>query len=273
MAKTINMPSSLLRNYIRKHPAEVAAALEGNPVTTVKSFIETLPDTEFGYLMPYLSMKYMTAVTDKINDRVIEFLCQRQPPYVVFRIYTTLSDAEQANFLPLLPRRFRWYLKYLSTQSTNAISTLMTYDFLSLPEETKIEDARKSLRYTRQKVLALYSHDEKNKITGEINIQDVYTTKRHLSLADCDKSIRHALPPSALIEDVINLKIWSKKTVIPIVDHDQHLLGIVSLNTLFEEIVRKENEAAMSIHESAEQLSRAVYSVLNTLASSYKKVR
>lgn len=265
------MPSLLLLNYIKEHPDEVAAQLEGMPINQVKSLIEQLPTAECARLIPHLSMKYMVEISDSIDDDILEILCKKQPPYVVLRIYNTLSDAEQASFLPKLPRRFRWYLKYLKSQSMQSISTLMSYDFLSLPHTTKVNEALISIKNIRQKIFALYVHDDKNKVIGELDAKDLYMANRNNIINNHIKPIRDAQSPSAYIGDVISLTVWRKRTILPIIDHDRHLLGIISINALLEEMIRKENEERISARDSIEQLTNSIYSVLNSIATSYRK--
>lgn len=265
------MSSPLLLTYIKEHAAEVAAQLEGKPVASIKAFIEELPDNECSYLISHLSIKYVDAVASRINDEMLEYLCKHQPPYVVLRIYNTLSEANQIEFLPKLPHRYRWYLKHLSAQSSLAISTLMSYDFLSLPEYTKVAECLKSLKHVKHKISALFTHDEKNKVTGEIDIINLYSQSMTATLKECAQSLRHAQAPTANIEDVLHLKIWGNKSAIPIVDHDRHLLGIVTTNALLEQMIQNEDAERISFHDSADQITNAIYSVLNSIASSYRK--
>lgn len=263
--------SPLISKYIENHPQEVAALLEGEPIADVKKFFERLPHNEHSYLLPYISMKYLTATASEITEDDFKILLENQPFFVGLRIYNALSKEQKNSIFPQLPRRFQWYIRYTETQKSRSVTTIMSYDFISLPENMKIDKARSSIKRKRQRIQAIFTHDEKNKITGEVQLASLYEENKNDTLADCKNIVKYKQHSSSTIDDIKILNIWEKTNVLPIIDDDNHILGIVLINDLYEEIIHEEHALKQSIYGGIEQITQAIYSTLSTLASFYKK--
>lgn len=266
------MTSALVLTYIQKHPEEAAALIEGNAIPDVVTLFESLTNDLRAALIPYLSMQYLHEMTHLLDEDMLLELSKRQSVRTLFNVFSVLPHERQMKYLPRLPRRAQWYLKYAHKHHDKYIATLLSIEYLSLVETMTAEQAWKMVKKAPHKVSMIYTHDDASKeLCGQITLEELYAASRTTILRDVAQVVRYSQTPFTPISNITQHNIWRHFDTIPIVDHQSRLLGVIPTKAIYEEILKEDHDSAIALYDNMESLISGFYSVVKTLYDSGEK--
>ena len=118
---------------------------------------------------------------------------------------------------------------------------LMYTDVFTLHEETKARDAINALQDQEdaEMVFYLYTLDDEARLTGVISLRDLVTTPGDTKLKDIMSKQIHVVRPETDQEEVARIVSQYNFLAVPVVDSDDRLLGIVTVDDVVD-IIREE---------------------------------
>jgi len=158
-----------------------------------------------------------------------------------------LDDEQRARLIPLLAPEARRAIQQLLSYPPNTAGALMTTEFVGVPADWTVAQTLQHIREverTRETVYAIYVLDPQTQ-----QLQQMVTMRRLITGAPEEPilNVAQVNPPvtvDALLdqEEVAQLIRRHDLLAIPVVDDQQHLLGIVTVDDVLDALIEESTE-------------------------------
>ena len=200
-----------------------------------------------------MSAEYAAEVLRELDETlVVELLTQCDTKYIV-EILKYLPSDDEADILGILPEELSdEILNLMKEEETNALEELLKYDpstagglmttqYFALKEETTAKEAISALQESEDAEMAFYLYviDDRNHLIGVVSLRQLVTNPPNKTLSD----IMNETPISVTtdIEQGEVAKLVSRYNIIaiPVVDKENKLLGIITIDDVVD-VIREE---------------------------------
>jgi magnesium transporter len=169
------------------------------------------------------------------------------------RILSAMADDDAADLLADLPETLReQILNIMSDKETEEVSELLSYpddsagrimttDFLSLPETTTAQKAVDKVRKASatEMIFYVYVTDEERRLSGVLSLRQLVTASDEALLSDMMIRDVHKVHVTTDQEEVARLVSRYNLLAIPVVDHNDVLVGIITVDDVID-VLREE---------------------------------
>jgi len=241
-----NKKFSVLRQEIQKYPVQdIADFIDELDEKQALIVFRLLPKEIAADAFAYLSVEKQTEIINLVNeeelsrilddlyfDDKIDFI-EEMPAYLVKRILKNTNEMER--------RLINQFLKYPDSSA----GSLMTIEYVDLKKELLVRDALDYVRRTapdKETIYTCYVIDKARHLEGTLSLKD-------LVLASEDKKIADIMQKDVLFaythddqEDVANLFKKYDLLALPVVDNEQRLVGIITIDDIIDVIEEEATE-------------------------------
>ena len=144
--------------------------------------------------------------------------------------YKQLDSNKQAKLLPFLPKKIREDVLLLSSYSDNSAGGIMSTDFATIYNDMTVGEALEKLKEdapSKKMLYYAYVVDYEMKMLGFISLHDLILTDKNQIISE----LIHSNFISAFVDDdkeeVASMIERYSLVAVPILNHDNQLLGIV----------------------------------------------
>jgi CBS domain-containing protein len=248
----------------RLKPAQIADLLEDASRTEGEEILDVVhadPELEadvFEELDPDIATRLFG---DKTDAEVADVIAHMRADDAADAI-AELPQSRRQKVLDLLPAGTR--TKVLTLLGFNATSAggIMGVEFLAAPDRATVEEALRRLRLAEgvqpEALLTVHAVDESNRLLGTVSVIGLVQADPESLLADIMDADPVRVNPAADVVDVTLLMADYNLMTVPVVDADDHLLGVITVDDVLEATIpddwrRREPparpEAAAADHE------------------------
>lgn len=256
--------------FVDAHPAEAARVLEALPTAEAGSFLAALAPRlgarVLGSMLPTAAARVLHAV----DDAAAQALLHAATTQTAVAILRHLPESARARLLAQLP----------------PASALASQLLLGFPDDTvgawtdpdapvaSIEgDVRAALAKVRMEGTAglqqLYVVDAERRLRGAVALEDLVRAR------DADRLLGLIRPPATTLAAMMpvasarDLSAWERALALPVVDHDQRLVGVLRRTALGQALrARPRPSAEASANASAaEALAASYWGIVSALSS------
>jgi len=145
------------------------------------------------------------------------------------------------NLLPELPRNKITIL--LGYQEATA-GGLMSVDYLSLPATSTVADAIRAIGAARQMqpeaIVVVFCHDQDQRLAGAVSLVALVQSAPEVTMETmADPSPVH-VHPDADLPEITGAMADYNLLVLPVLDHDDHLIGVLTIDDILEATIPPE---------------------------------
>ena len=234
--------TNILKLIDKTHPADLALLF--------RYFNENEQDEIFSKLKPSeKTAEFLNDLDELIGIRLLE----NESHDRIASILEHASSNEQAYLIGLLDEKYASsVIELLQADKQEELEEMMAYpedsagilmytDVFTLHEETKARDAINALQDQEdaEMVFYLYTLDDEARLTGVISLRDLVTTPGDTKLKDIMSKQIHVVRPETDQEEVARIVSQYNFLAVPVVDSDDRLLGIVTVDDVVD-IIREE---------------------------------
>ena len=234
--------TNILKLIDKTHPADLALLF--------RYFNENEQDEIFSKLKPSeKTAEFLNDLDELIGIRLLE----NESHDRIASILEHASSNEQAYLIGLLDEKYassvidllqadkQEELEEMMAYPEDSAGILMYTDVFTLHEETKARDAINALQDQEdaEMVFYLYTLDDEARLTGVISLRDLVTTPGDTKLKDIMSKQIHVVRPETDQEEVARIVSQYNFLAVPVVDSDDRLLGIVTVDDVVD-IIREE---------------------------------
>jgi len=234
--------TNIIKLIDKTHPADMALLF--------RYFNENEQEEIFNDLKPSEdTAEFLNELDESISIRLLE----NESPERIAQILEYASSNEQAYLMGLVDDKYASsVIDLLKAEKQEELEEMMAYpedsagilmytDVFTLHEDTKAKDAIYALQDQgdAEMVFYLYTLDNDGRLTGVISLRDLVTTHGDTMLKDIMSKQIHVVRPETDQEEVARIVSQYNFLAVPVVDSDERLLGIVTVEDVVD-IIREE---------------------------------
>ncbi|HTI13868.1 MAG TPA: magnesium transporter [Dictyobacter sp.] len=242
------------------HPADIADILEQLDVEEAGAMLERLDDETAADTLNEVEYPLQSELLSELDPERASDLLERLAPDDAADILAEMPANEAERLLNLMPAEEAQPIRELLRYGAETAGGIMTTEFLAQPAETTVEEV---LIYLRQHssqldmVYYLYVVDEERHLIGVASLRQIVTAEPHIQLGALMDHDVIRVNVNADQEEVANVIAKYDLLGVPVVDDEDHLLGMITVDDVIDVIQEEQAEdfsemAGTDVEESEE---------------------
>jgi CBS domain-containing protein len=234
---------SITRNQIRELPSEdLADALEelsGKEQEALFSALDSEKAAETLIEAEPRAKRQLIANLRKERARTI--LSEMTVPQMA-DLFSVLPHDDMTELMELLPPDQAQRLKGILSEREASARALISSDYVALPREAKVGDVLGQLRHSRREpegLSYLYVVDASGTLLGVVDLRELILSADHLTLGDIMVSPVVSAEEDDLRDDLVELFLKYHYRMIPVVDAQDRLLGVIHFNDIMKGVTTR----------------------------------
>ena len=229
------------------HPADLADVAEALPRNKVRALLDALGPERAAGVLEYLDEDLRAEVLETMSAEDAAELVTEMTADERADVLEELDAETAGDILEELPVAQRRVTRTLLAFPQDSAGGLMTTEFVSVNEVRTIEQALSEVRALarggRKEVLyALYVVDDTGRIRGVMSLKELLAAPEGAKVADVMRTeVRHVHPASDR-EEVARLIAEYDLVAIPVVDDQERILGVVTVDDVIDAIQEEQTE-------------------------------
>lgn len=239
-------------------PIDLAYAVTRMPPNARVIVYENLPDLNAKIIfMIHTGSNTRTAIFRQIEDREIKLLLENTPPDEAVVMLDNMSDRRMKRVLDLLDVKKAARIRELQKHDRNSAGRLMTNEFFAFHMNTTIGEVVSSIRdnpgidLTRR----IFVLDDDGELAGFVSGRNLIVSSHDIPLRQVMRPILHKVTVETPREEVIDYVERYEIPALPVVDKQDHLIGVITYKDVVEAMEDIAGETIATIAGTAEDIS------------------
>jgi len=240
-------PSSIAAETEEIHPADLADIAEALPRERVADLLRALSAERAAGVLEYLDDELRSEVLERLPTRQAAALVTEMDPDERADVLEDLEEERADEILARIPEEEREETERLLAYEADTAGGLMTTEFVSVPEESLVEDALAAVRRIarggrREAMHAIYAVDSTGVVKGVMSLHELLAAPEGALVRDIAWEEVVTVPPGMDREEVARLTSNYDLVVLPVVDDDHHILGVVTVDDVIDALEEEHTE-------------------------------
>lgn len=235
----------LWQEFIKLHPADIARFLTDIKQEQFKAIFPDLPTSLQLDVFEEFSLPMKAAALASLDEQEKVNALNRLPADELTDLFEHLSDEELKKYLELLNKNAREKVLSLMQFHPESAGGIMDTEVISLQGDFTVENSVLILQRLRPKkeiYQQIYVTDRENHLIGYINLEDLVLNAPKRRIADFMKKPELVVQPDEDQESITKKMVHYNLLSAPVVDDEDHLLGVIPGSTLVNVIVQEASE-------------------------------
>ena len=234
--------TNLVKLINKTHPADLAIVfryLNDEEQKQVFSLMQANDHTvEF---LVELDDTLIEKILDTENAERVSSLIQNASTNDQSYILGSLKEEQAQSVIDLLKKEEQEEIEEIMAYPQDSAGSMMATDVFTLYQNTTCGDALKTLQDQQEAemVFYLYITDEDDSLVGVASLRALATTPSNTLLKDIMEKRVHSVRPETDQEDVAQIVAQYNYLAVPVIDGDDQLLGIVTVDDVVD-VIREE---------------------------------
>jgi len=247
-----NKSKELLELLDTIHIADLAEIMEKLGTTEREQVYKVLKIEDLALLATELNKDLQEELISLVDNKRLKRMFEQMSNDDIVDIFGEFSEKEVKKLMTLLDYEERQEVQRLRIHESDTAGGLMTTDYFSVYEGTKIKDVIESLRKIGEEAeLVYYIYIIRNKteeLAGIVSLRDIITSKPEIIIDDLMEENIISVGPETDQEKVASYISRYDLLAIPVLDEHNRLLGIITVDDIIDVI---EEEATEDIYTMA----------------------
>lgn len=239
-------------------PIDLAYAVTRLPPSARVVVYENLPDLNAKIIfMINTSSTTRAAIFRQIDDLEIKSLIERMPPDEAVWLLDDMSDRRLKRVLDLLDVKKAARIRELQKHDRQSAGRLMTNEFFAFHMNTTIGEVAAAIRDNPgiELTRSIFVLTDDGELAGYVPGRNLIVNPHYLPLRQVMRPILHKITADASRDEVVDLVERYKIPALPVVDDEDHLLGVITYEDVVEAMEDIADETIASIAGTAEDVS------------------
>ena len=232
---------SLRQEQIKQlHAGELADILEDLDRSERLSLVQSIGIEDAADVLNEADLSVQTSILRDLDAEVAADILQEMEPAVAADILEKLPSEAQESLLAAMEDEERAQIELLVQAAPESVASLMTVDFISCPESHTCSQALVLLKQYADEIESItyvYCTDDELNLRGVVSLRNLMLAEPSTSLMEI---MNQRLVTLGLEDDwdtAANLFLKLRFKALPVVDTDNHMLGIVTFMHSFDELL------------------------------------
>ncbi|HEY7435917.1 MAG TPA: magnesium transporter [Methylomirabilota bacterium] len=246
------------------HPADIAQVLQGLAPAERNALFRSLGRDQAGEVLSELDDHTLLELIRGLDDVELSHILDQMPPEHAADVVDELPAEQAEKILDLMEEQQSEDVQGILEYPEQSVGRLMSADFVALPESSTVDEAIHQIRHsiTEDQAFELYVVDDHRHLVGMVPL-------RRLLIAD------PRTPLSVLLHEVVSVRpemdredaarLVTKYDLVslPVVDEQNRLLGVISVDDVLDIVQEEASEDIFRIagSDAAELERRTPYQV------------
>ncbi|MBN2140098.1 MAG: magnesium transporter [Desulfovibrionaceae bacterium] len=228
------------------HPADAAEHIEGLRIEDQVKFIKQLPIKDAAESIAEMDSRDQLALFQNLNQGLAARILERMSPDDATDIVETLDPELQKAILSRIKPEDRAEISTLLTYNPDTAGGVMNTEVVVLDQDLSVDQAIAKIRdEVEDKEIPYYAYlvDGRGRLAGVVSLRDLLVSRHGIHLRELIKTqnlifVRHDEDK----EEVAKLIGHYNLLALPVVDEDQRLLGVVTVDDVIDIIHEEASE-------------------------------
>ncbi len=247
----------LVKIALEHDPIDLAHAVTRLPPSARPALYDNLPDLNAKIIfLIHTSSNTRVVIFRHVEDREITRLFERMPPDEVVSMLDEMSDRRMKRVLEILDPKKASRIRELQKHDRHSAGRLMTNEFFAFRMNTTIKEVAAHVRnnpgidFTRR-IFVLNDEDE---LVGFVPARNLIVNSPDLPIRQVMRPILQKITPDASRDEAVDLMDRYNIPGLPVVDEDDHLLGVIAYEDAVEAMKDIADETIANIAGTAEDV-------------------
>ncbi len=243
---------------IEHDPIDLAYAVSRLPLAARIVVYENLPDL-------YAKIRFMintgrntrSAVFRHISETEIKSLVENMPPDEAVDLLEDLPNRRLKRVFDLLSHEKAQRIRELQKHDRHSAGRLMTNEFFAFPMTTTLGEVARHIRDNPgiDVSRSIFVLTNEGKLAGYVPVRNLIVNPPFLPLRNVMQPIIHTVTPEASRDEVVDLVERYEIPMLPVVDENEKLVGIIAYEDVVEMMEDIADETIANIAGTAEDVS------------------
>jgi len=240
-------PESIAGDTEEMHPADLADVAEALPRERVAEFLTALPSARAADVLEYLNEELRSEILEAMSTRQAAELVTQMTPDDRADVLEELEEDRADEILSEIPEQAREETERLLAYEPESAGGLMTTEFVSVSQDTPVEEALAAVRRIaragrREAMHAIYATDEDGIVKGVMSLHELLAAPEGALVRDVAWEEVVTVLPTADRSEVAQLTQNYDLVAIPVVDEDGRIVGVVTVDDVIDALVEEHTE-------------------------------
>jgi magnesium transporter len=220
-------------SFLRDHPDEGAAILEGRPGGEVAPLLAEASTELVGVLLQKMTPASAALCVAELPSERVAAVCQILPSNTLAALLRQMQPETRDRVLVPIPRRVRTGLEQVLRYPEGTAGALMDPQRAPLPQDITVESAIARLRKGEQRSLYYcYVVDREQRLVGVLTVRELLVAGRRDLVAAVMRPSVQRLPAEASSSVILSHPAWRLYHALPVVDSEGRYLGVMRYETV-----------------------------------------
>jgi magnesium transporter len=242
-------PESIGPQTEEMHPADLADVAEALPEAQVRAFLAALTSERAAEVLEYLDEDLRTQVLGEFTAQEAAEIVAEMTPDERADALEELDEDVADDILDQLEPEDKAATERLLEYDPYTAGGLMTTEFVSVNENLTVEESLRAVRSMaragrREAMYTIYTTDDEGRLRGVLSLRELLAAPEGSKLSEHAWTEVVSVAPDTLQEEVSQVTSNYDLVALPVVDTNQRLLGVVTVDDVIDVIQEEQTEDA-----------------------------
>lgn len=249
---------SIAKSLKTKHAFDISLYFSQFDIDEKKRLIFLIDQQKLSDMFVLLDIESQWEVLELLSDHRKKALLRNLESDDLKEFIASLDEVKKQFVISLLSSVKAKTVKLLLEYEEDSAASIMSTDFITINESMTIKEATNKLVTTSKDqdyIDSIYVLDDDRKLIGVVDLKDLIIARSNQSLSKIMMDDYHYVYEDDTIETAIQTVKDYDRNAIPVIDSDHHMLGIVTADDIFDEMIEDiefdyQRMALLDNHES-----------------------
>lgn len=231
----MSIVAKLTNLYMERHPREAARVMSGLPVAEATELLRNTPPSAAAATLRQLPSFWNAGMLAELPSKTSIPILMQLPLVTQVSILRQMKPPRREELLKTLPQENSEPLQRLLPYSSGSAGALIDPNVFTVVEEATVQEVRSQTRHGHPSLrYYLYVVDRNHRLIGVLTLRQLMQADPRQAIAELAAPTVHTINAAARERDIVNNPHWRHFHMMPVVDDDNTLLGIIRYETLRE---------------------------------------
>ncbi|GKU81815.1 magnesium transporter [Niallia sp. NCCP-28] len=239
--------SAFRKEFLELHPYDQASFFKELEKETKERVFSYLSPNEMAYLFENLEMndwEYQELLATLIPSYVAEMLADMSADDAV-DILNALEKDQAISYLAIMEKEAADNVKALMDYEEDTAGSIMTLEYISIPTDQTVASSMNILKREApdaETIYYIYAVDKNKRLAGVVSLRSLIVSDDHVLIADIMQERVFSVGVSEDQENVARKMRDYDFLALPVVDFQQRLLGIITVDDILDVLEEEASE-------------------------------
>lgn len=229
----MNEVPGLTLDFLKKHPQDAAQALQSLPTNVCRDFFQTVSPSLAAGLVGYMSFDRAALLIAALPAPVAASIVEKMKPADAAVVLRLLPSLTLDSLLSELPKSRKKKYSNQTHYPAHVVGAWMDAFPIEIGETLNVEDTRRWLRQQNRNLdYDFFVVGPQGTVVGMVTLSRLALAKNNVPIVSLMTTEFKRIRDRDNLESVRNLEDWDHYTALPVVNHNQQLVGALTRRSL-----------------------------------------